>query len=146
MSVGFIISDELEEFLLRFKNQIGSESYEKIEGVLRKNDFTSRLALKLLTTENLDEMLVNCVPLGARKILDYNLDILKNESPLILKISGKYDQCKKDSLVGMDPSTSRMIGHHASSEASSAVCKNLRNFYDYYSVHVSCKHKFVLVL
>ena len=137
------MSDELEEFLLRFNNQIGSESYHKIEDVLRKNDFTSRLALKLLNTENLDEMLVNCVSLGARKILD--LDILKNESPLILKTSGKYDQCKKDSLVGMDPSTSGIIGHHASSEASSAVCTNLRNFYDYYSVHVSCKYKFVLV-
>ena len=140
------MSDELEEFLLRFKNQIGSESYAKIEEVLRKNDFTSRLALKLLNSENLDEMLVNCVPLGDRKILDYNLDVLKNESPLILKTSGKYDQCKEDSCVGMNLSTSGIIEHHAASEALSAVCKNLPNFYDYYSVHVSCKYEFVLVL
>ena len=40
-SVVFIMSDELEEFLLRFKNQIGLESYAKIK------EFHARMILLL---------------------------------------------------------------------------------------------------
>ena len=117
------MAGELEEFLLRFKNQIGSESYEKIENVLRKNDFTSQLALKLLNSENLDEMLAkSCVPLGARKILEYNLDLLKNESPLILKISGKDAQNKKDSFDMEHSMKSSASGTCTRNKTSSAVC------------------------
>ena len=51
------MGDELDEFLLSFRDKIGSQSYQKIATILRENDFTSTLALKLLDSENLEEYL-----------------------------------------------------------------------------------------
>ena len=51
--------------------------------MLRENDFTSRLSLKLLDSANLEEILKGSdLPLGARKILDYHLDLIRKQSPL----------------------------------------------------------------
>ena len=85
-----IMVNELDEFLSTFKFKIGKESFDKISKVLRENDFTSRLSLQLLSSENLDNILQKSdVPLGARKILEYHIDLLRDQSPLIVK-SGKY--------------------------------------------------------
>ena len=77
------MGDELDEFLLSFKGKIGDKSYEKIAAILRENDFTSRLSLKLLDSANLEEILKGSdLPLGARKILDYHLDLIRKQSLL----------------------------------------------------------------
>ncbi len=68
----------LDEFLLSFRDKIGSQSYRKIPTILKENDFTSRLSLKLLNSENFEEILKGSeLPLGARKILDYHLGLIK---------------------------------------------------------------------
>ena len=51
------MGDELDEFLLSFKGKICDKSYEKIAAILRENDFTSKLSLKLLGSANLEEIL-----------------------------------------------------------------------------------------
>ena len=78
--------EELEGFIHTFKDKIGLESYNKITTVLKENGFTSRLSLKLLSSENLNDILKgNDLPLGARRILEYHLDLLRDKSPLVLK-------------------------------------------------------------
>jgi hypothetical protein len=75
--------EELTDFLGKIEQKIGKESYEIIRNTLRDNNFTSRLSLKLLDPENLDVIFAKSkLPLGSRKILEYHLDLLRNESPL----------------------------------------------------------------
>ena len=77
--------EELTDFLGNIEQKIGKESYEIITNALRDN-FTSRLSLKLLDLENLDVIFAESkLPLGSRKILDYHWDLLRNESPLQVK-------------------------------------------------------------
>ena len=73
--------EELTDFLRNIEEKIGKESYEIITNTMRDNNFTSRLSLKLLSPENLDVLFAK-LPLGSRKILDYQLELLRNESPL----------------------------------------------------------------
>lgn len=75
--------EELTDFLRNIEEKIGKESCEIIINTLRDNNFTSRLSLKLLSPENLDILFAKSkLPLGSRKILDYHLELLRNESPL----------------------------------------------------------------
>ncbi|CAB4035142.1 Hypothetical predicted protein, partial [Paramuricea clavata] len=76
--------EELTDFLGNIEQKIGKESYEIIlTNTLRDNNFTSRLSLKLLDPENLDVIFAKSkLPLGSRKIPEYHLDLLRNESPL----------------------------------------------------------------
>ena len=72
--------EELTDFLGNIEQKIGKESYEIITKTLRDN-FTSRLSLKLLDPENLDVIFAKSkLPLGSRKILDYHWGLLRNES------------------------------------------------------------------
>ena len=88
------MGDELDELLLSFKVKIGDKSYEKIAAILRQDDFTSRLSLKLLDSANLEEILKGSdLLLGARKMLDNHLDLIRKQSPLnrkALRSSWKY--------------------------------------------------------
>ena len=76
--------EELTDFLRNIEEKIGKESCKIITNTLLKdNNFTSRLSLKLLSPENLDVLFAKSkLPLGSRKILDYHLELLRNESPL----------------------------------------------------------------
>ena len=49
------------------------------------NQFTSRLELKLLTSEQLDYMFSMDLALGAKALLVYHVDLLKDESPLPMR-------------------------------------------------------------
>jgi hypothetical protein len=59
--------EELTDFLGNIEQKIGKESYEIITNTLRDN-FTSRLSLKLLDPENLDVILYR-VSQKTRKLL-----------------------------------------------------------------------------
>ncbi|XP_046845514.1 uncharacterized protein LOC124439333 [Xenia sp. Carnegie-2017] len=98
------MADELEEFLNSFKDKIGKQSHEVIEKALKENEFSSRLSLKLLSNENLDHLLRNTnLPLGARKVLEFHLDLLREQSPL-LKLSKSQSKSCLD--VDENPSAS----------------------------------------
>lgn len=122
------MGDELDEFLLSFRDKIGSQSYQKIATILRENDFTSTLALKLLDSENLKEILKGSeLPLGARKILDYHLDLIKTQSPLNRKAS-KY--CCNKNVTSPDEAcsdneTTHGVATETSKQNSTAVCTNI---------------------
>ena len=119
------MGDELDEFLLSFRDKIGSQSYQKIATILRENDFTSTLALKLKDSDNLEEILTGSeLPLGARKILDYHLDLIKTQSPLNRKAS-KY--CCNKNVTSPDEACSDNETTHGetSKQNSTAVCTNI---------------------
>ena len=44
------MTNELDEFLSTFKFKIGKESFDKVSKVLRGNDFTSHLSLKVMSS------------------------------------------------------------------------------------------------
>ena len=86
----FIEMSELDDFLNGILPKVGDESCAKIRDALKANNFTSRLSLKLLNTENLDALFADAkLPLGSRKVLEYHLELLKDESPLVVKSSRK---------------------------------------------------------
>ena len=119
------MGDELDEFLLSFRDKIGSQSYQKIATILRENDFTSTLALKLKDSDNLEEILTGSeLPLEARKILDYHLDLIKTQSPLNRKAS-KY--CCNKNVTSPDEACSDNETTHGetSKQNSTAVCTNI---------------------
>ena len=82
--------NELEEFLKTILPKIGQESCTKIEEILIANNFKSRLSLKLLSPANLDVLFADInLPLGSRKVLEYQLNLLNDESPLNTKVRQK---------------------------------------------------------
>ena len=120
------MGDELDEFLLTFKGKIGDKSYEKIAAILRENDFTSRLSLKLLDSANLEEILKGSdLPLGAREILDYHLDLIRKQSPLnrkALRYSWNESITSSDGVCDEEPIHSIPV---TSEQNSIDVCTNI---------------------
>lgn len=74
--------DELPLWLATFKSRLDETSYNLILETLRANQFASRLQLKLLTSDQIDLMFANELSLGAKTLLLFQLDLLKEESPL----------------------------------------------------------------
>ena len=96
--------EELTDFLGKIEQKIGKESYEIIRNTLRDNNFTSRLSLKLLNPENLDVVFAKSkLPLGSRKILQYHLDLLRNESPLSKPKPQRTDPAGEESSADSKP-------------------------------------------
>ena len=75
---------ELDDFISTILPKIGEECCSKIKAMLSSNNFTSRLSLKLLDKANLDVLFAD-LPLGSRKVLEYQLNLLSDESPLHVK-------------------------------------------------------------
>ena len=69
------------------------KSYQIIFETLAANQFTSRLQLKLLTLDQVDMMFSKeqTLPLGAKRLLMYQLDFLKEESPLPVQARGRMN-------------------------------------------------------
>ena len=81
---------ELNEFRKTILPKVGEDSCSKIKEILLANNFTSRLSLKLLTPANLDVLFTDVnLPLGSRKVLEYQLNLLNDESPLNTKAGHK---------------------------------------------------------
>ena len=97
--------EERTDFLGNIEQKIGKESYEIITNTLRDN-FTSRLSLKLLDPENLDVIFAKSklpLALGSRKILDYHWDLLRNESPLSKPKPQRTDPAGEESSADSKP-------------------------------------------
>ena len=74
----------LENWISLFRDKQDQKTYDFIFQTLVTNQFTSKLQLKLLTSEQLDYryMFSKDLPLGAKALLVYHVDLLKDESPL----------------------------------------------------------------
>ena len=67
--------DELSVWLGTFKNKLNKETLNLIFDTLKANQFTSRLQLKLLTSDQVDMMFAKELSLGAKMLLLYQLDL-----------------------------------------------------------------------
>jgi len=63
-------------------DRLDQKTYDFILQTLVTNQFTSRLQLKLLTSEQLDYMFSKNLALGAKALLVHHVDLLKDKSPL----------------------------------------------------------------
>ena len=72
----------LENWISLFRDKQDQKNYDFIFQTLVTNQLISRLQLKLLTSEQLDYMFSEDLALGAKALLVYLLDLLKDESPL----------------------------------------------------------------
>ena len=83
----FIMSElesELECFLKAFENKLSESSINLIRDTLKTNGFNSRLQLKLISEKEVELMFPDyeALTLGGRRLLPYQLQVLKEESPL----------------------------------------------------------------
>ena len=60
-----------------FRDKLDQKTYDFIFQSLVTNQFTSRLQLKLLTSEQLDYMFLKDLALGAKALLVYHVELLK---------------------------------------------------------------------
>ena len=70
---------DLENWMSQFRDKLDQKTYDFIFQTLVTNQFTSRLQLKLLTSEQLDYMFLKDLVLGAKALLVYHVDLLKDE-------------------------------------------------------------------
>ena len=73
--------EEIDAFVANFSDQLDNETALLIANTLKVNGFRTRLQLKLITSNELNLMFQD-LKLGAKRLLQYNLDILRDESPL----------------------------------------------------------------
>jgi hypothetical protein len=88
--------DELKDWMKSaFTYQLDPENYTLIYETLRANFFTTRLKLKLIQEDALDMMFSRLLPLGAKAVLTYQLQRLREESPLISLKSKRHEIPKR---------------------------------------------------
>ena len=78
------LESELECFLKAFENKLSESSINLIRDTLKTNGFNSRLQLKLISEKEVELMFPDyeALTLGGRRLLPYQLQVLKEESPL----------------------------------------------------------------
>lgn len=77
--------EDLAKWMEGFKSELDESSYQIILTRLTGNHFKTRTQLKLLFTKEIDIMFgAEELPLGAKALLLYQLEKLRNESPLPL--------------------------------------------------------------
>ena len=79
---------ELKCWLDEFKNELEPEQHCYVCNILKANGFETRLKLKLILDDELKIMFstgTESLPLGAKALLAYKLNILRDESPLVSK-------------------------------------------------------------
>ena len=74
---------ELESFIGAFADKLDTDAVNVIKNTLQVNGFTTRLQIKLISERNLELMFQGSdITLGARNLLSYYIQTLKDESPL----------------------------------------------------------------
>ena len=68
-----------EIWMSQFRDKLDQKTYDFIFQTLVTNQFTSRLQIKLLTSEQLDYMFSKDLALGAKALLVYHVDLLTDE-------------------------------------------------------------------
>ena len=107
-----------------FRDKLDQKTYDFIFQTLVINQFTSRLQLKLLTSEQLDHMFSKDLALVAKALLVYHVDLLKDESPLPTKTKERTKE-----VHGNETSTAYFISSLSCLNMSFAneVVNNTRN-------------------
>ena len=81
---------DLENWMSLFRDNLDQKTYDFIFKTLVTDQFTSRLQLKLLTSEQLDYMFSKDLTLGAKALLVCHVELLKDESPLLTKTKERW--------------------------------------------------------
>ena len=101
---------QLDKFLADIERKVGKESHKIIEERLKANNFTSRLALKLLSPENVDKIFADSsLPLGSRIILNYELGLIRDQSPLVIKKRKNTSKDKDDPPPQTEPVSRALV-------------------------------------
>ena len=93
---------ELESFIGAFADKLDTDAANVIKNTLQVNGFTTRLQIKLIAERNLELMFQGSdITLGARNLLSYYIQTLKDESPLGGKVrsSGRVDRIEPSNKV-----------------------------------------------
>ncbi|KAJ7373340.1 hypothetical protein OS493_012932 [Desmophyllum pertusum] len=75
-------SDDLQRWLSTFKHQLDTETFTYIFETLKANQFSTRLTIKLIGEEEFNLMFQKQLSLGAEALLQYQISLLKEQSPL----------------------------------------------------------------
>ena len=95
---------ELESFIGAFADKLDTDTVNVIKNTLQVNGFTTRLQIKLISDRNIEMMFQGSdVTLGARNLLSYYIQTLKDESPLGGKVhsSDRADRMEPSNKVGL---------------------------------------------
>jgi hypothetical protein len=95
---------ELESFIGAFADKLDTATVDVIKNTLQVNGFTTRLQIKLISEKNLEMMFNDSnITLGARNLLSYYIQTLKDESPLGGKVrsSARVDSIEPSNKVGL---------------------------------------------
>ena len=79
--------DELSQWVDCFRAQLDVEESTTIYNTLKENKFKTRMQLKLITGSELEIMFKGekALSLGARALLQYQINLLNEQSPLLKK-------------------------------------------------------------
>ena len=81
---------ELEAFVHELSKKLDSDSVSQIEQTLKVNGFTTRLQIKLISEKDLETMFNgSAITMGAKNLLLYYIQLLRDESPLVVKSKQK---------------------------------------------------------
>ena len=97
--------------------KLDSRSTSIIEQTLNVNGFTTRLQIKLITEKNLEMMFQGSdITMGAKNLLSYHIQLLRDESPLALAKSKKKSKTT-DSIVSTVATEERDSSYDDSGES-----------------------------
>ena len=86
-------NSELDIFMENLSGKLDSASAHLIKQTLQVNGFTSRLQIKLISEKHLELMYQGAdLTMGAKSLLNYHIQVLRDESPLQ---SGKMKKATK---------------------------------------------------
>ena len=74
--------DDFKSWLFTFQKQLDSETFACIYETLKANQFCTRLKIKLSGEEEFSLMFNKQLPLGVKALLQYQISLLREQSPL----------------------------------------------------------------
>ena len=89
-------SDDLKSWLSTFKHQLDSETFTCIYEKLKANQFCNRLKIKLTREEEFNLIFNKQLPLGAKALLQYQISLLREQSPLQKPTASRVREEKED--------------------------------------------------
>lgn len=117
---------ELADWINEFKRELEPKQKNKIYEILKANGFTTRLKLKLVHEDELNIMFntgSEALSLGAKTLLAYKLNVLREESPLVSKSKARGSQ---DGAVDMEKA------------GTSKTNKKVSTYVFWYILHHAC--------
>ena len=95
--------DDLKRWLSTFQKQLDSETFACIYETLKANQFCTRLKIKLIGEEEFSLMFNKQLPLGAKALLQYQISLLREQSPLQKPTATRVREEKGDTSENTGP-------------------------------------------